>query len=178
MSSGDGWKLPGTTRDSQSITRDWQLVGQKLIDGVQVREVANVMTGYGRLTEIYRSEWDEGPVGQVFQSVLASGGVSAWHAHAETVDRLFITAGKVLVVLYDARPASPTNGALNIFRFGEHRPGLVWVPPQVWHGIKNVGDGPSTLLNVVDRAYSYEQPDHYRVSVDSGVVPYDIVSAL
>jgi dTDP-4-dehydrorhamnose 3,5-epimerase len=174
---GDDWQLDGTTRDTQSITRDWQLIGQDLIHGVVVREVANVMTGYGRLTEIYRTEWDGSPVGQVFQSVLNPGGISAWHAHGETLDRLFINMGGMLVALYDARADSPTFGTLNVLRFGEHRPALVNVPPRVWHGVKNIGPAPAALVNVVDVGYAYEHPDHYRLPEDSPEVPFDIADA-
>lgn len=172
---GANWKLEGSHRDGQSITKDWQLVGQELIDGVVVRETANVVTGYGRLTELYRSEWDDGPVGQVFQSVLDAGHVSAWHAHGETLDRLFVTMGRMLIVLYDAREGSSTRGLVNVFRYGEHRPALISVPPRVWHGVKNIGQRAGALVNVVDRAYSYLDPDHYRVPADSDEVPFDIL---
>lgn len=174
---GSDWELEGSRRDAQSITRDWQLVGQTIIDGVTVREVANVMPGYGRLTEIYRAEWDSEPVGQVFQSVLDPGHCSAWHAHAETLDRLFVSHGRMLIALYDARHGSPTHGQLNVFRFGEHRPALVRVPPKVWHGVKNIGAAPATIVNVVDRAYAYEQPDHYRVPPDCAEIPFEILAA-
>lgn len=171
------WEVKGSERDTQSITRDWQIIGQDLIDGVTVTEVSNVMTGYGRLTELYRAEWDDGPVGQVFQSVLKPGAISAWHAHGETLDRLFITMGQMLVALYDGRPGSPTLGRVNVFRFGEHRPALVNVPPRVWHGVKNIGTEPGALVNVVDRAYTYEHPDHYQVPADSDEIPFDILGA-
>lgn len=173
----EDWQLKGAQRDVQSITRDWQIIGQDLIDGVRVHQIANVMTGYGRLTEIYRSEWDDIEVGQVFQSVLEPSQTSAWHAHGETTDRLSITAGSMLIALFDRRPDSPTAGVVNVLRLGEHRPALVTVPPQVWHGVKNIGHGPATLVNVVDRAYSYENPDHYRLPPESAEVPFDILAA-
>jgi dTDP-4-dehydrorhamnose 3,5-epimerase len=173
------WLLPGAKRRTQSVTSGWDFVGQPLIDGVVVHEVRNVPTGYGYLTELYRSDWhtDDQPVDQVFQSVLAPGTISAWHVHGETVDRLFVTHGRMLLALFDARPDSPTHGLVNEFRFGTVRPALVVVPPAVWHGVKNVGWEPGFLVNAVDRAYAYEDPDHYAVPVDSPHVPYDIVAA-
>jgi dTDP-4-dehydrorhamnose 3,5-epimerase len=174
---GMDWQVKGATRDVQSITRDWQLVRQDLIEGVEVRQVANVMTEYGRLTELHRSEWDDESVGQVFQSVFCLGGISAWHAHEHTLDRLFVAAGSMLIVLYDARAGSTSFGRANYFRFGEHRPAIVRVPPRVWHGVKNVGAETSMLVNIVDNAYAYEDPDHYRVPVDSEEIPFDIIGA-
>jgi dTDP-4-dehydrorhamnose 3,5-epimerase len=61
---------------------------------------------------------------------------------------------------------------LNEFRLGMMRPGLVVVPPKVWHGVQNLADEPSSLVNLVDQAYRYENPDHWRVPPDSPHVPY------
>lgn len=171
--------LDGAERRQQSVTSDWVFVDQTLIEGVTAREVRNVPTSYGYLTEVYRSDWGVGGHGvdQVFQSVIAPGGISAWHAHADATDRLFVNHGRMLIVLFDNRPESPTNGLVNEFRFGTVRPALVVVPPGVWHGVKNIGWEPGSLLNAVDHAYSYESPDHWSVPADSPQVPYDIVGA-
>lgn len=172
-SDGTAWCVEGATRDRQSITADWQLLGQDLIDGVTFREIRPVATGYGHLTEMFRAEWADGnaDVGQVFTSTFGAGGVSAWHAHARTTDRLFVAQGMALVVLYDQRPGSPTEGKVNRFRFGAVRPALLTVPPQVWHGVRNTGDTGMILINAVDIAYSYEDPDHWRVPPDSPSIP-------
>jgi dTDP-4-dehydrorhamnose 3,5-epimerase len=173
------WLVPGAKRRTQSVTSDWEFVNQPLIDGVVVQEVRHVPTSYGYLTEMYREDWatDDGGVGQVFQSVIGPGGISAWHVHSSATDRLFVTHGRMLIVLYDIRPDSPTNGLVNEFRLGTVRPGLVVVPPHVWHGVKNVGWEPSTLVNVVSEAYAYTDPDHYAVPPESPHIPYDIVGA-
>lgn len=49
----------------------------------------------GRLTEIYRRDWltDTELVDQVFQVELLPGRIAAWHAHEQTLDRLFIAEG-------------------------------------------------------------------------------------
>ncbi len=78
--------------------------------------------------------------------MLKPGGISAWHTHQKTVDRLFANHGLVKVVLYDARKNSPTFGRLNIFRIGTVRPALIIVPPGVWHGVQNISGEPAMLL--------------------------------
>lgn len=168
------WRIDGMTRDERSVTRDWQLVTQRLIAGVAVHEVKNVPTGYGFLTEVFRTDWALGGAGvdQVFQSVLEPGAISGWHAHAETTDRLFISQGRVRIVLYDSRRESPTHATINELSFGIVRPAVVVVPPRVWHAVENLAATPSVLLNVVDRAYAYERPDHYRLPLDSDQIPY------
>jgi dTDP-4-dehydrorhamnose 3,5-epimerase len=174
MTHKPDWYLDGMKQDGQSITRDWQLLNQKLIDGVAVKQVNNVPTGYGHLCEVYRADWqlDGGGVDQVFFSVLEPGGISGWHVHGKTIDRLFVAQGQMLIVLYDARQSSSTHGQVNQFRLGTVRPALVLVPPGVWHAVQNIGPAASLLINVVDHAYQYEQPDHYRLPLDSEEIPY------
>jgi dTDP-4-dehydrorhamnose 3,5-epimerase len=174
MAHNPDWYLDGMKQDGQSITRDWQLLNQKLIDGVTIKQMSNVPTGYGHLCEVYRSDWklDSGGVDQVFFSVLEPGSISGWHAHGKTTDRLFVALGRMLIVLYDARQSSPTHGQVNQFRLGTVRPALTVVPPGVWHGVQNIGSAASLLINVVDHAYEYEQPDHYRLPLDTEEIPY------
>ena len=168
------WALRGMVKDRQSVTRDWQAADQNLIDGVQVVEVKNVVTARGFLTEIYRADWNLAPgqVGQVFQTTLEPGGISAWHAHAGGIDRLFVSSGLILIVLYDGRRGSATYGRLNQFRFGSVRPALVTVPAGIWHGVQNIAGTPSLLLNLVSECYSYEDPDHYRLPMTSEEIPF------
>ncbi len=175
----NNWGLPGMTQDRQSVTRDWQAVDQSPIDGVTVVETKNVPLSRGHLTEIYRADWrlDPTAVAQVFQTTLEPGAVSAWHAHAQTTDRLFVSQGQIFIVLYDARRDSPTYGQLNRFIFGMVRPALVVVPAGVWHGVQNSPSGVGMLLNLVDRAYDYEQPDHYRLPFDSPEIPFQFRGA-
>jgi dTDP-4-dehydrorhamnose 3,5-epimerase len=170
----EDWILEGTTKDREGITKDWQLVGQPRIEGVRVQEIRSVPTGYGHLTEIWRRDWglDEKDVDQVFQSVLEPGEISAWHAHAHTTDRLFVGLGQMRIVLYDSRPDSATHGLVNEFRFGDVRRALVVVPPHVYHGVQCTHSKPSVLINLVDRAYEYVDPDHYRIPSDSPQVPF------
>ncbi len=168
------WLLPGAEQDKQSITADWQFTKTPKIQGVRLREVRNVPAGDGAVTEVFRRDWglDEGTVDQVFQRTLLPGGVSAWHAHASTADRLFVADGYMRIVLYDARENSTSFGQCDEFLLGTIRPGLVIVPPRVWHGIQNLSDKSSLILNLVDRAYQYEDPDHWRLSPDSPEIPY------
>jgi len=173
---GEG-ALDGCTRDEQSITRDWQPL-QSLIDGVQVREVRNVAKDNGYLTEIWRDDWGIAPVAvaQVFQALLEPNAVSAWHVHRRATDRLFVNHGLVKIVLYDARAGSLTEQRVNVFRCGTIRPALIVVPPGVWHGVQNLGAAPALLLNLPDRAYEYESPDHWRLPPDTDRIPYSFAA--
>jgi dTDP-4-dehydrorhamnose 3,5-epimerase len=168
------WCFKDAVPRPESVTTDWEWVGRPMIQGVVVKEVKNVPTGYGYLHEVWRDDWklDEFPVRQVFQGVFEPGRISAWHAHAVTTDRLCVNRGRMRIVLYDARPDSPTFGLVNDLVLGELRPGIVIVPPKVWHGVQNVGSTHASLLNLVDEAYTYKEPDHWSIPSDSKSIPY------
>jgi dTDP-4-dehydrorhamnose 3,5-epimerase len=166
--------LAHAAKDAQSITADW-VRPQELIEGVAVKEPKNVCKASGDvLCEVFRADWalDSGTIDQVFQSTLLPGSITAWPAHRLTTDRLFVTSGLIQIVLYDDRPDSATRGLLNVFRYGTARPGLVVIPPGIWHGVQNISDTPALLLNLVDKAYQYDDPDHWRLPVDTDRIPY------
>lgn len=167
-------RLPGARKDRQSITSDWDFP-QDPIEGVRLKEVKNVLKPRGDvLCEVFRRDWalDDGKVDQVFQSLLEPGSISAWHVHQRTTDRLFVSQGLVKIVLFDARQGSSTHGRVNEYRFGAVRPALLVVPPGVWHGVQNISSTPALLLNLVDQAYSYEDPDHWRLPLEAPEIPY------
>ena len=174
MTSEAGY-LPGARCDSQSVTRDWQPL-QPLIHGVAVKEVRNVPKNNGMLTEIWRQDWglDSVALSQVFQNLLEGNAVTSWHVHRVTTDRIFVNHGLMKLVLYDGRRGSPTFDLINEFRIGLVRPALVVVPPGVWHLVHNLTSTPSMLLNLVDRAYDYENPDHWRLPSDTAEIPYRV----
>lgn len=165
--------IESCVKDKQSVTADWNSV-QQLISGIQVKEVKNTPTDGSINTEIFRRDWgiDNGTIDQIFQVTLLPGAISAWHYHQMTTDRIFVSQGLVKIVLYDVRPSSPTYNYLNEFRIGLIRPALVVVPPGIWHGLQNISSEPSCLLNLVDRAYCYEDPDHWRLPWDTQKIPY------
>lgn len=169
------WLFEGE-KDRQLVTPDWNPADPVRIEGVRTIAISNVLGDNGRLTEIWRRDWglDELPVEQVFQKVMLPGEVSAWHAHRYTTDRLFCAVGRVKVVLFDGRVGSPSQGKVAESRLGVERPALVLVPPGVWHGVKALGAESAVLINLVDKAYSYEDPDHWRVPEDSPDIPYNI----
>jgi dTDP-4-dehydrorhamnose 3,5-epimerase len=164
----------GSRQDRPSATPDWT-PAQPSIEGVRTKEVRNIVKPRGDvLCEIFRRDWllDQGEVDQVFQSVMLPGSISAWHVHHRTIDRLFVSHGLALIVLYDGRKDSPTYQQLTEFRFGTIRPALLCVPPGVWHGVQNISSAPAVLLNLVDKAYEYDDPDHWRLPPDTDKIPY------
>lgn len=162
------------TRACQSVTPDWRSVNSHALDGVLVKEVAHIPLNNGYGTELLRADWlpDNTTIAQVFQRVLQPGAISAWHRHAHTTDRLFCVSGLLLVVLFDGRSESPTQGEISEYRIGPLRPTLIAVPPGIWHGVKNISTEPAMLINMVDVAYDYHAPDHWCLPVDTIEIDY------
>jgi dTDP-4-dehydrorhamnose 3,5-epimerase len=174
----NGWLLEGARKQSQSVTSDWELAGQNTISGVLLKPMKTVLKGDGYLTEIFRRDWfpEIQIVDQVFQVTLFPAAINAWHAHEHTTDRLFVALGQCRIVLYDRRPGSPTCGVVSEFKLGAERRGLLEIPPKVWHGVQNLYPGNSLILNLVDRAYQYDDPDHWRLPLDSHLIPYQFAN--
>ena len=168
------WLLAGASRDTQSVTADWEPVGRALIHGVVLHEAKVVPKRKGSVTELYRDDWGDlvTQVGQVFVARLGVDGLSAWHAHADTFDRLTVIEGSATLVLYDGRQDSATFGQINEFHLLDRRPVTVIVPPRVWHGVRNSGDTTCLLVNMPNKPYRYADPDHWRVDSDTAAIPY------
>lgn len=167
------WVLGGQ-KDARLVDADWQPANLPSIEGVHIKSIANMLGDRTRLTEIWRRDWqlDDLPIEQVFQSLLEPGALTAWHCHAHTTDRMFCALGRIKLALYDARGESSTYGTVIEMRLGEERPMLITVPPGVWHGVACLGSRPALLINLVDKAYDYDDPDHWRLPADTPQIPY------
>ncbi len=160
-------------KDRSHINKDWEL-GQRLIDGVVVREVRSVITANSVTTEICRSDWNivDGVVKQTIYVSLRGNAISAWHQHRGRWDYIFVVSGHMRVVLYDPRPGSPTGGQVDIVHLSPQRPQLLAVPPSVWHGVQNLSNEVSSFVNLFNELYDYDDPDEWRLPPDSREIPY------
>lgn len=168
------WQLSGAARDEQSITADWTPLRSPAIHDVRILEARWVNKSNGRLAELFRADWfgEQAHVDQVFHVLLNGHGISAWHVHEHTIDRLFIATGHVRVVLFDARSDSPSHGRIVELLLSGYRPQLVVVPAGVWHGVQNLDRATAVIVNMPDKAYDYEKPDHWRLPQNTREIPY------
>jgi dTDP-4-dehydrorhamnose 3,5-epimerase len=148
------------------------------IEGVVFRPTRPVAHDDGHVTEVARASWDMlgGPVVQVHITTTLPGRIRAWGLHQLGTDRLFVVFGLVRIVVFDGRKSSPTCGRLNVFTFSEKNPGLLIVPPNLYHGWKNIGVSEAVIINMPDRMYDYTSPDALDLPWDgeaaARVVPY------
>lgn len=146
--------------------------------GVAFRPTRPVPHEDGHVTEVARADWQlvGGPLDQVHITTTFAGRIRAWGLHQFSTDRLFVVSGLVKIVLFDGRRESPTMGKLNEFVVSEKNPGLLIVPPNIYHGWKNIGTTEAVIINMPVRAYDYEQPDALDLPWDSDAarrtIPY------
>ena len=87
-----------------------------------------------------------------------------------------MVSGLVKIVVFDGRNGSPTYGLANEFLVSEKNPGLLIIPPNLYHGWKNIGIVEAIIINMPDRMYDYEAPDALDLPWDSEaakrIIPY------
>ena len=98
--------------------------------------------------------------------------LSARPAHARGAAALRVTNGSIKLVLYDDRPESTTRGDVNVFLLSRLRPTLITIPPGIWHGLQNMESFESSFINYFDRPYTYEDPDEWRLPLNTDKIPY------
>ncbi len=145
-----------------------------VIDGVNARRASVVPDERGRLGEIMRADdpWFE-KFGQVYFTTTIPGVVKAWHFHKIQTDHFYCVRGAIKLGLYDGREKSPTHGEVNEVYLSEHLPGLVRIPPEVYHGWMCVSDVECIVVNLATECYNYAAPDEYRTDPHDNDIPYE-----
>jgi len=145
-----------------------------LIEGVVVKKLTPILDERGFLQECFRSDWPTfKKFGQAYITVAFPNVVKAWHSHKIQTDNMVCVAGNAKLVLYDGREDSPTYRRINEIFFGEIKPLLVSIPPQIWHGFKAMDNRRIMVLNCPSELYNYETPDEYRLPYDTDEIQYD-----
>lgn len=91
----------------------------------------------------------------------------AWGLHWNSTDRLFVVKGLVSIVIFDGSIGSSSYGCVNEFRLCERIPGLVIIPPRLYHGWKNIGVTETYIVNMPSSPYDDDQPDALDLPYDS-----------
>jgi dTDP-4-dehydrorhamnose 3,5-epimerase len=123
----------------------------------------------GHVTEVARAGWEiiGEPIVQVHTTTTLPGRIRAWGLHQESTDRLFVVTGLVRIAVFDGRNGSPTFGLVNEFTVSEKNPALLLIPPNLYHGWKNIGTSEAIIINMPSRMYNYEAPDALDLPWDS-----------
>lgn len=165
--------LEASQRDRQTVTAAG-VSCKRLPDGVMVRELTVHTDERGTVCEMYDPRWNWHPEPMVFSYyyTIRPGWVKGWAVHMQHDDRYCLLQGEMKVVLYDARPESPTFGLVSEFFMTEQRRSLMSIPPGVWHADQNVGEKDVLVVNFPTIQYDHAKPDKYRLPVDTDLIPY------
>jgi dTDP-4-dehydrorhamnose 3,5-epimerase len=148
------------------------------IAGLRLRPTRPVPHEDGVVTEVARESWSEIDLAilQVHVTTTQPGRIRAWGLHQHSTDRLFVVNGLVSVVVFDGRLDSPTAGALNEFKVSERNPALLVIPPNLYHGWKNIGTAEAFIINMPSSQYDYDGPDAldlpYEAPRAADIVPF------
>ena len=112
--------------------------------------VMNLMTG------VLREQ------GQINFSIQYPGVIKAWHRHGVQTDFWTCALGHIKTGIY-----REDDGARWMLVIGEQRPGVLIIPPPLWHGAATVGPTPAGLLYYVTETYNADAPDEQRRPFDS-----------
>lgn len=165
--------MSDATRDAPTVSTSGAEL-QTLPDGVGFRDAVTHVDDRGSLCELFdpRWGWSGHDLVYAYVTTVRPGMIKGWGMHLDHEDRYFILYGELEVVLYDDRESSPTRGLVSKIYLTEHRRRLMNIPEGVWHAIRNVGSTDVTVINFPTRPYDHENPDKYRLPVDTDQIPY------
>ena len=108
--------------------------------------------------------------GQINFSVQYPSVVKAWHRHRLQTDFWTCVCGTLKAGVY-----RESDGSAWMLFMGERQPGVLVIPPGLWHGATAVGTEPASLMYYVTHAYNPSDPDEERRPHDSVLgFPWDI----
>jgi len=102
------------------------------------------------------------PTGQVNYSVMYPGVIKAWHRHHKQTDFWLCLHGHVKLGVHREEDGATWRAVV-----GEKRPGVMVIPPPLWHGAATVGPESAGLLYYVTHQYNPQTPDEDRRAHDS-----------
>jgi dTDP-4-dehydrorhamnose 3,5-epimerase len=109
--------------------------------------------------------------GEIYFSTIFPGVVKGWHSHREMTLNYACIFGRIKLVLYDERPASPTKGGLMEIFIGPDNYSLVIIPPDVWNGFKGMSDPFAVVANCC--THPHDPSRSTRVDPFKNHIPYD-----
>jgi dTDP-4-dehydrorhamnose 3,5-epimerase len=162
------------TRDQPTVDASSRELGMG-IEGVDLRRLTSHADPRGALTPVLDSRdpfWSE-PIVYAYRITIRPGRIKGWGMHELQADRYFVSGGNVRVALFDGRSESTTTGRIAEVHFTDLTPGLLRIPPGVWHADQNWGETEAHVINFPTRAYDPDAPDKFRIDPHDGTIPFD-----
>jgi dTDP-4-dehydrorhamnose 3,5-epimerase len=143
-----------------------------VIDGVLMHRLERIRDERGEVLHMLRRDDPHFErFGEIYFSVVNPRVVKGWHLHQAMTLNYAVPWGEIRLVLYDARPASPTRGGIQEIHLGASDYQLVRVPPGVWNGFLGLGDRPSLVANCASDPH--DPAEIVRKDPRTADIPYD-----
>lgn len=148
----------------------------RLPDGVVLRGLHDGDDPAGRHHELHDDRWGLHADALVSAHVftILPGRAKGWGRHERHDDRYALLRGAIEVVLYDARPASPTAGAEARIAITESERSLLIIPTGVWHATRNVGEREALVVDMPTEPYDHGNPDKWTLPLDTDLLPVEL----
>lgn len=146
-----------------------------IIEGVQIREIRNMVGEDGDFSELLRltptgeaEGFPDFQVRQINRSKMLPGAIKAWHVHFKQDEIQTVRPEDHLVVgLWDVREKSSTKGQTMKLVLGGGKSHMVYIPKGVAHGYMNVSHKSATILYFVSEQFTIDEPDERRLPWDA-----------
>ncbi len=167
--------------DKRDLEKDRQTTSstgshqQALPEGVFVQDTVVHTDARGMVFETFNQQWTHHGAPLVVHSYIFTirpRWTKGWAVHTDHDDRYIIVKGHAEVVLYDGRETSSTYGRVFTIVLSESHRRMVNIPVGIWHATQNLGTEDCILINHPTKPYSYEDPDKYRLPLDTDKIPY------
>ena len=169
---------PGV-QDVQTVTAEG-VPTVPTIEGVELRTPPIHIDHRGALFEIYNGDpelWPE-PAVYAYADTIFPGQIKGWNQHATKIDRYTLVYGELLVVLYDGRPDSPTQGVSQQITMSTRGTRQIRIPAGVWHLLLNLRQEEGHLVNLPTERYNHAAPDRKLLPWDTDQIPVDVKALL
>lgn len=110
--------------------------------------------------------------GEIYFSQVEPGAVKAWKLHTAQNQLFAVPVGKIRIVLYDARPDSPSIGSLVELNLGQpdtYR--LLRIPAGIWYGFKGISEQTALICNCAD--LPHDPAECLRKDAHDPEIPYE-----
>ena len=142
-----------------------------MLDGVRLASLRQIPDERGRIMHMLRCDDPEFETfGEIYFSAVYPGAIKAWHLHRRMTLNYAVVTGSIKLVLYDARPQSPTQGQLQEIFLGEANYLRVRIPPGIYNGFKGIGLSLAIVANCSTIPHDPEEIE--RLDPFSPAIPY------
>lgn len=165
-------------RDKPTVTSEGAPL-DRTIDGVVLRVAKALPDERGEVVELLTAGWSElcgETIPHVYLVTLEPGVVKGWVCHREQTDRVVVVFGRARWVLYDGREQSSTHGVVQQLTVTERNRQILMIPAGVWHAVENVGTREASFVNMPTAAYRHDDPDKYRLPLDTPLIPFSFAT--